>query len=615
MKFGSGAWCAVAFSVASLHALPARAVTFDYCDFSNVSTLKLNLDASQQMNTLLLTRDVMDQIGSAFHTTPVPWSATTSFHTFFSFELSPSATGADGIAFVLQNSAAGDAALGKNGGAVGYGDDDGVGAVNGGIGKSLIVEFDTYENSWDPNSNHVGIMENADNANHLAHGTPSFTMAGGGKLYAWIDYAAPTTTLNVYLAQSATKPASPLVSYSGLNVASTVGAQAFAGFTGSTGGSTNLQQIFEWEFSTDGVSCGCGGNTDCSGSTPYCAPAGDPKADLCVACVTDAECDSSQNTATPICTKSGADVDTCVACSTNSDCASAGLAPVCATSGGFLGQCVTCVTNSDCASNPTGPVCLAEAATSACVQCGSDANCSGATPVCDTTSHTCGPCQLDSDCSGATPACQTSGPLAGRCTQCSSSNVTACPTESVCDSQTGTCMEIPDAGSSIDGSTGDGATQSDAGHPSEAGLADAATDAAANDAAPTDSSPGDAQGLNDAEGLADAEGLRDAERVTDAAPGDGGPIAEASGTDGGMLADGSLDGSMSVTGEDAAGEDAQASEDANSGGAVIGTGQPGDIGGGGCACSAPGGAPGGRGDPFALLVLVAALAARRKDRS
>jgi MYXO-CTERM domain-containing protein len=431
----------LAFAGVALGAPSAHALTFEYCDFSNVSTLTLNGNAAQLMNTLELTKNMGNQVGSAYRTAAVPWTATTSFHTYFTLQISPNAGGADGLSFILQNSGAGAAAIGRAGGALGYGNDDGTPPNINGIGNSVEVEFDTYANTWDPNANHVGIMENGANETHLAFGTPAFTMANGGTLYAWIDYAASTTTLSVYLAQTATKPAAALVTYDAVNVASIVGAQAFLGFTGGTGGSTNLQQIMEWEFSTDGVPCSCEGNSHCGAATPYCAPAGDPEAALCVACVTDAECDSNTNTATPICSKAGATTDTCVACGANTDCAATALQPVCATSGTFVGQCEMCATNTDCAGNAASPVCLAEAATNACVQCASDTNCSGTTPVCNATTHQCQACAEDSDCAAPTPACQTTGALAGECTQCSATNVTACPAGSpVCDDQTGTCV-------------------------------------------------------------------------------------------------------------------------------------------------------------------------------
>ncbi len=432
-----------------LGARSAAALTFQYCDFSNVSTLTMNGSAAQSGTLLRLTPATNNLAGSSYRTTAIPWTASTDFHAFFRFQILPNATGANGLAFILQN--VGVTALGPNGGEMGY----------GGIGSSVEVEFDTHQNTWDPNGNHVGIMLDGAYNVHLAVGTPSFTMANAGVLFAWVDYAAATQTLSVYLAQSGTKPATPLATTT-VNVGTAVGAQAFAGFTAATGGGgVNEHDVLEFEFSTSGEPCSCEGNagcsdgtpicgtagvcracvaSDCTGATPYCAPAGNPKAGQCVACLTDANCDANLNTNTPICDQSMTSLaDTCRACQSNPECVSP-LAPVCDTSGAHLGQCVTCQSNTDCTGNPNGPVCFDNGTTNVCVQCTSNANCGGTTPVCNA-SHQCVPCASDADCSVPTPACQTSGPLQGSCTQCSATNTSQCTgTTPLCDLPTGTCV-------------------------------------------------------------------------------------------------------------------------------------------------------------------------------
>jgi len=138
MNVRSGLLSVLAFAGVALGAPSARALTFEYCNFSSVGTLTLNSNAAQlNGSTLRLTQNAADKIGSAYRTAAVPWTATTSFHTYFTFQLSPNAGGADGISFILQNSAAGAAAIGKNGGALGYGGDNGQGATTGGIGSSV----------------------------------------------------------------------------------------------------------------------------------------------------------------------------------------------------------------------------------------------------------------------------------------------------------------------------------------------------------------------------------------------------------------------------------------------------------------------------------------------
>jgi hypothetical protein len=285
---------ALAFASVGLGAAVAEADTFGYCGFSssNATSLTFNGSASRQGTDLQLTPNMNGQAGSAYRTAPVVWSTATSFSTSFAFELEPNAGGGDGISFIVQNS--GVNAIGSNGGAIGYGRILGGGGLLGGISPSVEIEFDTFQNTWDPNANHVGIMRNGDNTTHIASASPTFTMANGGQLTAWIDYDAATTTIDVYLSLGATKPASPLVSAT-VNIGTTIGAQAFVGFTGGTGGNTNTEDVLEWQFSTAGEPCVCGGDAACGGSLPIC----DPGTNVCSSPTADAGSDASLESGTP----------------------------------------------------------------------------------------------------------------------------------------------------------------------------------------------------------------------------------------------------------------------------------------------------------------------------
>lgn len=477
---------AITFAALALSTETAFANDIEYCNFSSVAGLQLNGNATHAGNTLRLSRNVDDQDSSAFYTTTLALTATTDFHTHFQFVLSPNGNGqADGVTFVVQADPRGDKAIGGNGGGIGYGNS------NGGtpIANSVEIEFDVFQNTWDPNDNHVGVMTGGNEMVHVAVGTPTFTMASNVPIDAWVDYDSATTTLSVFVSNTGgTKPATALVTTGAVNVFSTVGAAAYFGVTGSTGGDSEQQVFNMWILSrgaglsectcttnaqcaaptpvceappgvcvqcltnadcrgttpvcdTTSHTCGpCTSNADCGGATPYCAPAGDPLAGACVACVTDAECDGSPNTPTPICDKAaGASTDTCVACATNAQCTAAGLEPVCVTSGAHDGQCAQCGTNAACSA--ATPVCVNTGATNQCEQCATDANCTGTTPICNTTTYTCGPCTSDSQCAASTPACQTSGTLQGECTQCSATNTTQCTGPNpVCDTSTGSCV-------------------------------------------------------------------------------------------------------------------------------------------------------------------------------
>ncbi len=264
-SFRHRAAIAAAFSVGILGARAANAQTFGYCGFADAGALTLNGSAKATATALSLTSTGVWTAGSAFDTAPITWASTTSFSTSFSFELTPSQTHGEGISFIIQSD--GLDALGGAGGGIGYGiTDDPLGT---GITSSVEIEFDTYLDPWDPDANHVALTLDGDDTTHIAYASPSFTMLNGGVLYAWIDYDATSTTLDVYLAQAATKPATPLLTTTA-DIGSMVGPEAFVGFTGSTGSQENEQDVHEWEFSTLGEPCVCGGNADCSGATPVC---------------------------------------------------------------------------------------------------------------------------------------------------------------------------------------------------------------------------------------------------------------------------------------------------------------------------------------------------------
>ncbi|WP_424969908.1 lectin-like domain-containing protein [Dinoroseobacter sp. S76] len=198
------------------------------------SDLQLNGNASLNAaeDTLTLTESVDYQNGSAFLDTPIAITGQTAFSAAFELSFSnPRGGGADGIVFVVQNAPAGPVAQGFNGGGIGY----------EGITKSVGVEFDTWQNTQfaDPDGNHVGINLNG-SVTSIATGTPGFTIETTDALFAWVEYDG--TTLDVFAATTDVKPGTSLVS-ADLDLFDIVGPQAYFGFTGSTGGASNLHQV------------------------------------------------------------------------------------------------------------------------------------------------------------------------------------------------------------------------------------------------------------------------------------------------------------------------------------------------------------------------------------
>ncbi len=435
----------------------AEALTLTLCDFSDVSQLKLNGNATKQTPNpgapfLQLTPDSKNQKGSAFYTTLVPLGAGASFHTSFQAQIAH-ANGADGFTFAMVSMAGGTGALGNDGGNLGY----------AGINNSVAVEFDTFQGGSDPNGNHIGIDKNG-SVDSTATASPPFTMAGN-TFNVWIDYDGGAQALSIYMALGNDKPVVPLL-LQAFDLGGALGGQAYMGFTGATGGTTDSYRILSWELSTDGEPCVCGGATACHGAscggtgvcdgcandgqcsapfghcvtatkecvqcttTTQCSPPTgvcDTTNAVCVACLGNGDCPATS----PLCTTPAGGSPTCGPCTTSNDCTAQASAThhICATSGNAKGQCVGCNADGDCAA----PNKRCDPTTNACVGCLSAADCSGNKPACDATG-TCQKCSNDTDCGGQTPACQP----AGGCAQCSSSNLTLCKPGQVC-SAAGAC--------------------------------------------------------------------------------------------------------------------------------------------------------------------------------
>src|SRR5579862_5054313 len=152
-------------------------------DFSmNQNCMTLNGTSPQFLSptegapvVLRLTPNTGNQVASAWFNNAQ--AVQNGFSTSFQFVLS-NGSGADGIAFVIQNAPTALNAIGSppNGGALGYGDDDANAnpSTGEGIHNSLAIEFDTYENPWDPSPSngsvsHVAIQSCGTGANTSHH--------------------------------------------------------------------------------------------------------------------------------------------------------------------------------------------------------------------------------------------------------------------------------------------------------------------------------------------------------------------------------------------------------------------------------------------------------------
>ena len=213
---------------------------FMFSDFSSVTDLTLNGNAAQAGSVLRVVPSLLTQVGSAWFNTKQ--SVDNGFETEFTFTMTNG--GADGMAFVVQNSAAGTSALGTGGGALGY----------TGIENSLAVELDTFANpELAENVNHVAVHSNGINANdaltaatRLGTVDPSFDLNNASEHSARIAYVPGT--LEIFLDGNATADLSVSVDLDTL--LNLDNGTAFVGFTAGAGGQTQHHDVGSWSFTS-----------------------------------------------------------------------------------------------------------------------------------------------------------------------------------------------------------------------------------------------------------------------------------------------------------------------------------------------------------------------------
>ena len=127
----------------------ASAQTFSYPDFQNPSGVTLNGAAAVQGSVVRVTNQAAE-VGSLWHTAPV--QVVEGFETEFSFRMS---SAPEGLAFVVQGSPAGAAALGGDLWGIGYG----FGANSSPIPNSIAIEIDAVRQGFldDTSANEVSI--------------------------------------------------------------------------------------------------------------------------------------------------------------------------------------------------------------------------------------------------------------------------------------------------------------------------------------------------------------------------------------------------------------------------------------------------------------------------
>ena len=178
---------------------------------------------------------------------------------------------------------------------------------------------------------------------------------------------------------------------------------------------------------------GCATIGNCSGETPYC----NMMTNECVGCITSADCNDDNACTSDVCTAS--------TCSNTSLAAGASCAGGVCNGAPILPMCVSCLTAADCAdTNPcTTEACVANNCALFAVEPGTPGMCSGAN-VCSgpmgTPVNTCVECVTDAQCSGATPLCNTASNACVACMGDFGADGLACPMEAPLCTTGGACI-------------------------------------------------------------------------------------------------------------------------------------------------------------------------------
>jgi hypothetical protein len=224
---------------------PGLASTFTYPDLASTAGLNLVGSAAQAGNLVRLTND-FGQAGALWYTNPV--TVGLGFTTQFQFQITNSLNGgADGLAFVIQNSPAGNGALGVAGGGIGY----------SGIPNSLAVEFDTWNNGvWDNwSDNHAAFHSCGTAPNSYADCMQVLAVPG---MVTWQDGLIHTVAMTYvpgWLSVVVDGGSFGLGSSIDLGTLLALSSgQAYVGFTSGTGGATSDHDLLNWSFdSTHGA--------------------------------------------------------------------------------------------------------------------------------------------------------------------------------------------------------------------------------------------------------------------------------------------------------------------------------------------------------------------------
>jgi hypothetical protein len=236
----------------------------NYTEFTTTTATNLSYlqDVALVGNTIRLTPNQFPGRGAVWNT--YKHRVTDGFVSMFTFRIvnpvGPTG-GADGFAFVIQNSGiTNPMGIGGGGGNIGYGKDTGA-FPSTGIMKSVAIEFDTFKNAelGDPDNNHISFHSNTTGENNANESSSLMRVSlgtnpnlkDGATHIVRIEYDGITSTTpfqwRIYI-DNLTTPRMTLTR----DISTIIGAgetDAYVGFTAGVANDYENHDILNWSFS------------------------------------------------------------------------------------------------------------------------------------------------------------------------------------------------------------------------------------------------------------------------------------------------------------------------------------------------------------------------------
>ncbi|CAL1371892.1 unnamed protein product [Linum trigynum] len=252
------------FTIAILFAtLPSlvHSVSFKFANFSpNMININFQGDSFSSNGVLQLTKNAVGEslrrsAGRATFRQVIPlWDfktgELTDFTTHFTFTMKATNLTkryGDGMTFFLAPEGSEIPANSTDGFLALFGPDTALNATRD--HQIVAVEFDSNRNSWDPSDDHVGIDVNSIRSVESKQWNSS--IKDGRMANAWVNYNSTTKNLSVYLtyAENPVYNGTSSLSYA-VDLRQVLPEFVTVGFSASTGISTQIHNVFSWEFNS-----------------------------------------------------------------------------------------------------------------------------------------------------------------------------------------------------------------------------------------------------------------------------------------------------------------------------------------------------------------------------